>query len=231
MKNLPVVLVGICLPLFGHNLSAAEVLSLSYSKGTVKELQQGRSLELENVAVMETGTKSYANFDGKGAIVIPSDSGLNFNNKDKFWCMVEINPQGYGKSVPIITKGSNYRIALQPDGKAIFTYYAHGWQSIVANAPLEQNSWQQLACYFDASKNVAALFVNGKVVAFSDTLPPFQNTGTEPLYIGGLPVPDKEEFRGFIGYIGALKLSSAAPYDFSHPLEIGAKAFEAEPLN
>lgn len=216
--------------LSASTLLADDALHLTFEGEAAKDASQGRNVELENVVVMQAGSKAYADFDGKGALVIQSDPGLIFHPNDTLWLTALINPQGRGKSATIISKGGNYRIALQPDGKPLFTYYSKGaWRSLVSEVPLELNSWQQIAIYFDSSRGAAILFIDGKVAAISQAQEPFQSVGEDPLYIGGSPVPETFEFRGFSGYIGAVTIDRSAPQEFPATLELGAKVFEVPP--
>jgi len=214
--------------LLGSSLLADDALLLSFEGETAKDAAINRTITLENVVIMQAGQKAYADFDGKGALVVQSDPGLVFQSQDTFWCTALVNPQGKGRSVPLLSKGGNYRIALQPDGKPIFTYYSKGeWRSLVSELPLELNTWQQIATYFDSSRGVSALFIDGKVVATAKDLAPFQSTGGDPLYIGGSPVPGKDEIRGLLGYIGGVTIERAAPQDLPADFELGQKAFTA----
>jgi hypothetical protein len=216
-------------------LSAASLLGndslrLTFEGDAAKDSSQGRAVELENVVIMQAGSKAYADLDGKGALVIPSDPGLVFRSNDTFWLTALINPQARGKSNPIVSKAGNYRVALQPDGKPLFTYYSKGaWRSLVSEEPLELNTWQQIAVYFDSPSGLATLFIDGKVAATSQTQEPFQSADDTPLYIGGVPVPEKDTFVGFLGYIGAVTIDRSAPQDFPATLEVGTKAFDVPP--
>ncbi len=214
----------------GGEVFAADSLSLSFDENTVRDTELGRIVELQNVVITQSGKKAYADFDGKGAMVIASDPSLIFRSGDTFWFSGLVNLQSHGKSMALITKAGNYRIALQPDGKFLFTYYSNGgWRSVVSNVPLELNSWQQVACYFDSSRGVIALFIDGKVVAIADSQLPFQSVGNDPLYIGGLLVPDSGDYRGIIGGIASVFIAHSAPYTLPDQMELDTKAFEVEP--
>lgn len=228
--KLPYLFGWVALLLSASTLLGDDSLHLTFEGETAKDVSQGRSVELENVVVMQAGSKAYADLDGKGALVIPSDPGLVFGPNDTFWLTALINPQAKGKSYPIVSKGGNYRVALQPDGKPLFTYYSKGaWRSIVSEVPLELNAWQQVAVYFDSSRGAAILFIDGKIAAISQAQEPFQSVGEDPLYIGGAPVPETSEFRGFFGYIGSVTLDRSAPQEFPATLELGTKVFEVAP--
>lgn len=216
--------------LSASTLLGDDSLHLTFEGEAAKDASQGRPVQLENVVVMQAGSKAYADLDGKGALVIPSDPGLIFGPNDTFWFTAWVDPQARGKSYPIVSKGGNYRVALQPDGKPLFTYYSKGaWRSLVSEVPLELNAWQQVAVYFDSSRGAVILFIDGKVAAVSQAQDPFQSAGDDPLYIGGVPVPETGEFRGFLGYIGSVTLDRSAPQEFPTTLEVGGKAFDVPP--
>jgi hypothetical protein len=233
MKNRPFCSLSILLAC-ALSAQAGEALNLVFQGDAAKDLSSNRPADLHNVIVMQAGSKGYADLSGTSAIIIPGDQDLSFSKGEKFWAEMWLNPQGRGKVVSLIVKGSgaNYRIGLQPKLNPFFSYYSGGeWRTLVANESLEPDQWQHLAVAFDSSAGVAAIFLNGKVIGVAEGLPNFQSKGDEPLYIGGGLGKTEGEIVGFRGLIGPVKISHEFPARLPSPPKLAEQAFEPAESN
>lgn len=213
-------------------LSAQTVLDLQFSGESATDGAGGRTPELFNVVVMGTGSAAYGDLDGRGAVVVPSDPELSFAAQDPFWMEGWVNPVQFGKTGTLMSKGSgaNYRLSSPANGLFGFSYYSQGaWRSLVSETPLALNEWQHVAVFFDSAAGTGTLFLNGRVVAHQAQLPAFQSRDDTPLYLGGLPVRDTEEFAGMVGALGPFLIARGNPRDVPAQVAVGQQVFEVQP--
>lgn len=213
-------------------LSAQNVLELQFSGETATDAAGGRTPELINVVVMGAGAAGYGDLDGRGAVVVPSDPELSFTAQDPFWMEGWINPVQFGKTGMIVSKGSgaNYRLSTPANGLFGFSYYAQGaWRSLTSETPLTMNEWQHVAVFFDSPTGMVTLFLNGKVVAHKGGFPPFQSQDETPLYLGGMPVRDTEDFAGLVGALGRVTIARGNPREVPGHPTVGQQVFEVQP--
>lgn len=229
LATLAIIILSLC------SLRAEKVLELKLENDTAVDAVTGHPLTLQNVIVMGTGDKAYAEFNGKSAIIAAPDPTLNFQRSSTFWAEMWVEPLKVPKSVSVLSKGTgaNYRILLQKDGSLALSYYSNGqWRNLASEKekiPLE--TWSHVAGYFDSASGQAALFVNGTVVGLSKEMPPFQSNDDLPLYIGGQPGKEgSDELIGFIGAIGKVIVAKESPHELPSDLAIGTKAFSVEPV-
>jgi len=139
----------------------------------------------------------------------------------------------FGKTGMIVSKGSgaNYRLSAPANGLFGFSYYAQGaWRSLTSETPLSFNEWQHVAVYFDSPSGIVTLLRNGKVVARKAEFPPFQSQDETPLYLGGMPVRDTEEFAGIVGALGPVTITRGNPREIPAQVTVGQQVFEVQPL-
>lgn len=212
-------------------LSAQNAVELRFQGETVEDIAGKRQLELMDVVVFSDGGKTYGDFSGKSAIVIPGDPELSFSKQNSLWIEMWINPSKIGAGGPLASKGSgaNYRIGLQKGGEVFLSYYSAGtWRSLVSETPLDTNQWQHVALWFDSPAGKAALFLNGRVIALSSEMEPFQSRDEQPLYVGGTPKQDDSGYSGLTGGIGAFILSHENPRNIPDDLQLDQQVFEVE---
>lgn len=222
------ILLSFILLTFITHLSAQNAVELRFQGERVEDIAGKRQLELIDVVVFSNGGKTYGDFNGKSAIVIPGDPELSFSKQNSLWIEMWINPSKIGAGVALASKGSgaNYRIGLQKGGEVFLSYYSAGtWRSLVSETPLEMNQWQHVALWFDSPAGKAALFLNGKVIALSSEMQPFQSRDEQPLYVGGAPKQDGG-YSGLTGGIGAFILSGENPRNIPDDLELDQQVFE-----
>ncbi|MCZ2343121.1 MAG: LamG domain-containing protein [Bacteroidales bacterium] len=207
------------------------MLDLRFSGQTATDAAGGRTPELINVVVMGSGSAAYGDLDGRGAVVVPADPELSFAAQDSFWMEAWINPVQFGKTGTLVSKGggANYRLSSPANGLFGFSYYSQGaWRSLASETPLAPNEWQHVAVFFDPSTGTVTLFRNGKVVARKTGFPPFQSRDDAPLYLGGTPVKDSEDFSGMVGALGPVTIARGNPREIPAEVTGGQQAFEIQ---
>lgn len=209
-------------------LEAQAVFELKFLGEKAKDIAGGHEIQLHHVVIMGSGDAAYGDLDGKGAIEVSPAPELSFGPQETFWAEMWVHPVQLARGV-LLSKGggSNYRLGSPANGEFAFSYYSQGgWRSIVSQEPLRKGDWQHVACYFDSSAGMLALFLDGKVVAHTTGNSPFQSRDDLPLYIGGGPVKDTGEFAGMGGMIGTVVIARGNPRSIPSELEAGQQVFE-----
>lgn len=224
-------IVSFLLALSLSPLCAQDVLDVRVHDETVEDAAAGRVVEVVDVVPFGAGEKAYLDFSGRGALIIPADAALSFGPQDTLWVEFWIHPTR-SAAVPLLSKGSgaNYRLGLQKTGEPVFSYYSSGsWQSLTASEPLETDQWQHLGLWFDSGSREAALFINGRVVAVSNDMQPFQSRDNQPLYIGAVPLKEQEGYQGFVGDMGRIIISRENPRNIPGALNLDQSVFSVQP--
>ncbi len=211
-------------------LAAQNVLDLQFSADAAKDLAAGRQVELQNVVIMGSGAGAYGDFDGRGAIVVPSDPELSFASQDTLWIEMWVNPVQIGKGGVLLTKGGggNYRLSASAKGFALSYYSLGKWRALQTEMPLALNEWQHISCLFDSPAGTITLLVNGRVVAHSADNSPFQSKDTAPLLIGGSQVGETGEYVGIVGNVGPVIIAHGNPRNIPDSPALEQQVFEVK---
>lgn len=127
-------------------------------------------------------------FDGvDDQVVIPHNSLFNILDQD-FTMEAWVKPSGITNSETIISKGGLFIFQVQNNKIALFLLSTTGGQWKYSNTSLTLNEWNHVAVSFDFNTKTATFYLNGVPDGveeyFPDSASPFNNTGTEPIYIG-----------------------------------------------
>lgn len=214
------------------SLYAQDALDLRVQGEGIEDAALGRSIEMVDVVPFGSGEKAYFDFSGRSALVVSEDSMLSFGPQDTLWIEFWINPARLN-ATPLLSKGTggNYRLSLQKAGEPTFSYYSSGsWQSLVGSQPLESGQWQHLGLWFNSALHSAAIFLNGRVIAVSADMLPFQSRDNQPLYIGGMPIKGGEaDYQGFTGGMGGVIISRENPRNIPDGLRLDQSVFSVTP--